>query len=1053
MSTNINNEKYNNLPALYANAGKLVNAEFSIKVDYTEVSTDTNKFTFVGTALKRASGTWQSTGLVVGDTITISFASAITPTGLRTYTRIVTYINGDLLYVDTPLPAPFTNLIFPTNGQVGGMIIKALKSPQSVEFQFNLTKSGVQSNDSLIDGELNRFVYNGAHLLAVNGIGYMTQLGNKSGGLFRGLAKITRLADTSASIFSYKNFKVEFSFMDWTIFNENNIYSAGSCVAPYITVKTYPLIGNPNGVQKDTNGAKEANTGYFNENYNGGLNSYPVITPISWYDLSNNPIDKMNYLGESKFSVTLSDSFGTSASRYRIGLAFKPLNEAFYKNKLQSMADNLMVIAPVDQFAPSTTPSSVVLAGNSNEFGVNFQISDLMFSQSSGAVTITGNVTPSSEAIDFFNDLADGERQMIMWVQIQNPTTANSTTSDEVNVLIYEDDCYPAPLIADQIPDVLSEVLLDHNGNDVDYMGLGIMETVTQDDCVYEIDILLEKDKIYDGVRTAISARVVVPEDSFELESIFISFENVPFINGIYEVNETISRNFNLPPSSNRNSVSVVRNPSEDTPTKYGISIRYSFLNDWRYWLKQNNVDNYFFDQNFPNNNKNKDWHHYQQEPWNLFVDTYLRVDGVDFYNHFKYFDATYEIGNVTLSAVLTNQNGDAITNLMANQINNLQVDFLWNDSTYNVGGYWAEFTIEDFESGNRFITSSIFERGNVANNPFVNNLLDLSLIGSQTVRAVAQIDTGLINASKVSITCRIFARGRYKENNSPIVLNYRKKQELILVKLPVNYSSENKGLNECCFEHKVFADASSNDSWKNDVKGAYIKLSSVSDTCTFIIEKCGVTLPNLGQIITFPNDPLAKGFVYEWKQYLLAHGIGDYTIKIQYSISGVTDTLVVGKYRLQQYNVQLLNYSIRIRSVFNSANLDENIDFTGSNYEDCIRTNGYFGLMEPNVEINNLIDKGRRNVKTSREYVKTYQLDCDFLNFEQSQLVLSHLLNEDGCYLTDCNVINHSYNYNDLPVILSGELEASYPQNDRLMMLKAKFNDLIQKTKSMYNV
>jgi hypothetical protein len=436
-----------------------------------------------------------------------------------------------------------------------------------------------------------------------------------------------------------------------------------------------------------------------------------------------------------------------------------------------------------------------------------------------------------------------------------------------------------------------------------------------------------------------------------------------------------------------------------------------------------------------------------------LSVDTYLRVDGVDFYNHFQYVDRDYEFGNVTLLAVLTNENGDPITNLMANQINNLQVDFLWNDSTYNVNEYWAEFTIEDFESGNRYLTSSILQRGNVANNPYTNNLLALSLIGTQTVRANAQINTALINATKVSITCRIFAKGRYKENNSPIILNYRKKQNLSVVKLPVNYSNENKGLNECCFEHKVFADASSNDSWKNDVKGVYIKLSSISDTCTFIIEKCGVVLPNLGQIITFPNDALTKGFVYDWKQYLLAHGIGDYKIKIQYSISGVVDTMVVGQYQLQNYNVSLVNYTIRIRSIFNSYNLEEDIDFTGSNYQDCIRTSGYFGLMEPNAEVNNLIDKGRRNIKTSREYVKTYSLDCDFLNYEQSNLVLSHLLNEDGCYLTDCNIINHSYNYNDLPVILSGEIQANYPSNDRLMMLNAKFNDLIQKTKTMYNV
>jgi hypothetical protein len=1056
MSTNINTEKYNNLPALYSNAGKVVNAEFSVKVDYTEISTDSNKFTFVGTAIKRASGTWQNAGFVVGDVITITFASAITPTGLRTYTRTITYVNGDLIYIDSALPAPFTNLIYPTNGQVGGMIMKINKSPQAIEFQFNLTKNGVQSNDSLIDGEINRFVYNGAHLLAVNGTGSFTQLGNKSGGIFgSALPVITRLADTTASVFSYKNFKVTFTFVDWAIFNENDIYTAGNCVAPYITVKTYPLIGNPNGVQKDTNGAKEANTGYFNENYNGGQNPYTVITPISWTDLSNNPIDKMNYLGASKFSVGLTDPFApNSASRYRIGLAFRPKNEDLYKNKLSSLANNIMLITPLYDFAPSLTPSPLVFQGATNDEGVSFQLTDLMFTQSSGAVGIFGKVTPNANAEAFFNDLSDGEREMLLWVEIKNPATSGQTTSNEVSVLIYEDDCYPAPTIADQIPDVISEVLLDHDGNNTNYYGLGVRDTVTEDDCLYKIDILLENGKVYDGVRSAISARSIIPVDSFELETVFISFANVPFINGIYEVNETISRNFNLPPTSDRNFVKVTRNTALDTSTKYGITIEYGFLNDWRYWLAQPNVDNYFFDQNFPNNNKNKDWHHYQQEPYNLYVDTYLRVAGVDFYNHFKYFDANYQQGNATATRTLTNSNGDVISNLMDNEIINLQVDFASLDSNFVNGTEWVEFTIEDFEAGNRFISSSILARGSVAGNPFINNLINVSYIGTQTIRATAQINTALINANKVSLSYRVYSEGRFKSNGSAIYLNYRKKEDFNVVKLPSSLQPEDRGLIECCCAYDVYADLSSNDSWKNDVKGVYLKKSTSGDTATFKIKDCNNNiLTNYGTVLSFPNDPLTVGFVYDWKQYLQIYGAGVYTISIDYSISGITDTLIIGAFNLQQYSLDKLNETVRLKSLFNSYSMEENIDFTGSNFVDTVRVAGYFGLMQPNVEVNNLIDKGRKMVKTTREYLRSYELTCEPLTSCESPLILKHLLNEDGCFISDYNISNHSYLYNDFPVIVSGEINCEYPSNARLMRLKATFNDITKNKKSMYNV
>jgi hypothetical protein len=1056
MSTNINNEKYNNLPALYSNAGKVVNAEFSIKVDYTEVSSDQNKFTFVGTTLKRASGNWQATGLVVGDVITITFNSSIAPAGPKTYTRTITYINGDLMYIDSALPSPWTNLIFPTSGQVSAMTLKAIKSPQAIEFQFNLTKNGVQSNDSFIDGELNRFVYNGAHLLAVNGTGSFTQLGNKSGGIFgSAYPVITRLADTTASIYSYKNFKITFQFVQWTIYNENDIYTAGNCVAPYITVKTYPLIGNPNGVQKDTNGAKEANTGYFNENYNGGQNPYTIVTPISWTDLSNNPIDKMNYLGASKFLVGLADPFSpNSATRYRIGLAFRPKNDDLYKNKLSSMGNNIMLITPLYDFAPSLSPSPLVFQGATNDDGVSFQLTNLMFAQTSGAVGVFGKVTPNAQAVDFFNNLGDGEREMLLWVEIKNPATSGQTTSNEVNVLIYEDDCYPAPVIASQIPDVISEILLDHNGNNTNYYGLGVRDTVTQDDCVYEIDILLERNKVYDGVKTAISARIDSPADNFELESLFLSFANVPFINGVYEVNEITSRNFNLPASANRNSISVTRNTAEDTATKYGITIRYSFLNDWRYWLAQPNADNYFFDQNFPNNNKNKDWTHYQTEGWNLHVDTYLRVAGVDFYNHFKYYDASYQNGNATATRTLTNSNGVIISNLMDNEIINLQVDFEWLDSNFTSGTEWVEFTIEDFEAGNRYISSSVFERGAVAGNPFINNLIPITVLTTQKRRATAQINTALINANKVSLSYRIYSTGVYRENGSPIYLNYRKKEDFNVVKLPSGLQPEDRGLIECCCAYDVYADLTSNDSWKNDVKGVYLKRSTSGDTATFKIKDCNNNvLTNYGTVLSFPNDPLTKGFIFNWKQYLQIYGAGVYTISVDYSISGITGTLIFGAFNLQQYSLEKLDETIRLKSLFNSYSMEEEIDFTGSNFVDTVRVAGYFGLMQPNAEVNNLITKGRKMVKTTREYLRSYELTCEPLTSCESPLILKHLLNEDGCFISDYNISNHSYLYNDFPVIVSGEINCEYPSNARLMRLKATFNDITKNKKSMYNV
>jgi hypothetical protein len=1045
MSTNINSENYNGLPALYSNAGKLHNCGFQIKVDFTEEATSTNKFQFIGTAIYKQNGNWNTSGLVQGDTIIISLNSLITPTGLQSYTRTVTYINGNILYIDSALPAPFTNLTYPTDGEVAAMVIKSLKLPQAIEFQFNLTKNGVQSVNSLIDGEVNRFIAENTHTMTVGEVRSMVQLGNKSGGMLTG-PTITRLVDTTASIYSFSNFLISFSFYNWLIFNNSNVFNGAGYAAPYIIAKSYPLIGNPNGIQSGTNGLQQANTGYFDENYNGGVNNFSIVSPIEFTDLLNNSIDQLSYNAPSKFKVIVSNPFLGTTSRYRLGMAFKPVTDSLYKNKLTSASNNLMLLSVDTDIAPSTTPSATVYTGNTNSSGAGFALTDLMFKHVGSNVEITGKITPNANTTTYFDALSDGERQIAVWVQMSNPANAGSVSSKEVNLLVYEDDCYSAPLIATQLDELKNIQLLDHDGNQA-------TPTVTEDDILFKADLLLVKGTVYDGIKMAISSRNNT--DSFELESIFTSFANIPFVNGIYEIDSTTNRNFSLPPSTDRNFVKIYRKPSLDTLTKYGFSIEYSFLNDWRYWIAQSNVDNAFFDTAEPLNGKNRNWQRFQDSSWSLNVDTYLREQGADFYYHYPYINIPYNADDNVVSHLFTlnSSNGATVSNLLQNELVNVSCRFTV-DPLIAPDDTWAEFTIEDFESGNRFVASSVLPRGNVQNNPFVDEFVQIIYGAPDQIIIRQKIDTTLVNASKVSITARIYAKyNAVPGGGDQILINYRAKINYNLISLPQPIEPEDRGLIECCCAYDVVADLTSTDSWKNDVKGVYIKLSDDSDTHSFVIKKCGEVKPNLGTIVTFPNDDLTKGFIYNWKQYLQTYGIGVYTIEVNYTISGVTGSYTIGAFDLQHYSLERLNETVRIKSIFNSYSMEENIDFTGSNFTDTVRVGGYFGLMKPNADINNLIDKGRKMVKTTREFVKSYELLAEPLTSCESPLILKHLLNEDGCYISDYNISNHSYLYNDYPVILSGEISCEYPSNARIMRLKATFNDMKKINKSLYNV
>ena len=69
--------------------------------------------------------------------------------------------------------------------------------------------------------------------------------------------------------------------------------------------------------------------------------------------------------------------------------------------------------------------------------------------------------------------------------------------------------------------------------------------------------------------------------------------------------------------------------------------------------------------------------------------------------------------------------------------------------------------------------------------------------------------------------------------------MNYRKQECYPIVKLPQSLVDENRGkiCGKCCVNQIVLADASSNDTYKNDFTGVYLKKGENTDTFTFSME------------------------------------------------------------------------------------------------------------------------------------------------------------------------------------------------------------------------
>jgi hypothetical protein len=285
--------------------------------------------------------------------------------------------------------------------------------------------------------------------------------------------------------------------------------------------------------------------------------------------------------------------------------------------------------------------------------------------------------------------------------------------------------------------------------------------------------------------------------------------------------------------------------------------------------------------------------------------------------------------------------------------------------------------------------------------------------------------------------------------------MNYRKKECLPIIKLPEVLIDENRGkvCSKCCSNQVVIASSLSNDTFKNDVTGVYIKKGIETDTAAFSLEDCkGNIIPNLGEDAVFPNDNLAVGYIFDWKQILLAHGTGTYIIKVEFTIAGIAGGYTFRVLELKEYSLQSVKNSVRIYSKFNSYFQKDNIDFTDSNFKDSVRFNGFFGNREPGTEINNLIDKGRKVVKVTRENVNKYVLRTDPIEICMSkQLIDFHFLNEDSILISDHNRYNHDFQIFDKEVAITEEPKIEYIESDRRAKISATFGDRKLEDKSYY--
>lgn len=309
-------------------------------------------------------------------------------------------------------------------------------------------------------------------------------------------------------------------------------------------------------------------------------------------------------------------------------------------------------------------------------------------------------------------------------------------------------------------------------------------------------------------------------------------------------------------------------------------------------------------------------------------------------------------------------------------------------------------------------------------------------------------------NGLNFNVLNELFIRAETSDCLPCVPIEDRTFREYKSIKLPEQFIEQKRGFEECCSCPPMLVLASnSNETWKNDVTSAWIKLSDQMDTAEFVLEKNGQSTIYEPVSNAFVNEQFSFYTTINWIDVLNLDGIGCFTLKINFNIAGINGSLIWGMYDLQEYSIENALETARIKVKYNLKQEIEQIDFTGSNVVDTFRFYGFIGNRQPNMEIDNLIYQNREMKSVVRENLNSYIIETDPLEECQiSKLTDLLLLSENELFISDYNAHNHSYKILDIPVIVQESPEIDYLDKfQRRAILKCVVGDKFKNKRTYF--
>jgi len=666
-----------NLSYYRANAGDTQIVKFTVAENIRIYGNSTSTITLDNgnNTVTYLQGNLLDEGFRAGDEIRITVYKS-DGTVKHTYSSVIAICNPNqmAITVDTHWYDPavgetlLIEVVYKSNVKHNGLLLEC-----------NHVNSGSEgAPNSLIDGERTQFTFD------LTGTTNGTVISGVQVGYFSGQFNVaTSIKDVTTYPSDTRLYELTVGIIQSGVYDQTP-FLFSNCLKAYFRLNWQREFGNPNNMNRFVI-SEDANTGWFDEPFNAGVIDAVLVQGITTLDYST--------VNTGQIAID------SASTKFGFGACYIPTDTSYFHTQFTSQS-NLGMLCPTQ-----TSAAPILITSSINPLGGQYTIE---FSNPVTIGTVTTwdyEFTPNTDFTDFIESRVTGDRLFYVWAKYGS-----------VNLLLFADQLTKPEPPAGAI-DVLISQFVDHSQNITEpVINKANYSANTEDDLSFLAVLMIKFGDVITNISPRLEAYNSVTNESFNLFSTNFDFTSVPIVAGKHQINQSVLLNSELPTTSEKRFAKINLVPSYDTLLKYGMSLNFPFLYDWRYWIALPGANADFYP-----NQQNRNYVPFDNTgSWGvrLVIDMVKNGLNFSFTNDLtvKDYDSDPNIlQEIELFVESTSQNVQVIVDGELHRV--IATHENVDSSAWDTLNTWGMITIEPTESAPRWICSTVI--------PFDGNLLN----------------------------------------------------------------------------------------------------------------------------------------------------------------------------------------------------------------------------------------------------------------------------------------------------------------------------------------